>query len=223
MKRTDTAISDILFDLGQVLVPFDRDIGLQRLRPHLPPQQARLLDEDKLAFLDQFSEPADSLEKGEIEFDLFRRVVENILGVRIAGEDFRTIWCDIFSLDHGMVSLGESLAPRYGTWLVSNTSRAHYEWIVGKFPRIAFYKDSALSFELGVMKPSDEYYTKAVDRFGIDPTRSIFIDDLPENVDGAVRAGMHGIVFTGLDTLVDRLREFGVEIPGEKGLGKDNR
>lgn len=213
MKDTNSAINDLLFDLGQVLVPFDRDMGLNRLRPYLPPHQARLLDEDKAAFLEQFTEPANSLETGEIEFDLFRRVVENILGVRIGGEDFRMIWCDIFRLDNGMVALGESLSRRYGTWLVSNTSRAHYEWIVGKFPQINFYKGSALSFELGVMKPADEYYSKAIERFGIDPARSIFIDDLAENVEGAIRAGMHGIVFTGREALVDGLRELGVEVP----------
>lgn len=213
MKNMKSPISDILFDLGQVLVPFDRGIGLRRLRPHLPPRQIRLLDEDQTAFLEQFDEPAIALEKGEIEFDLFRRVVESILGVRIAREDFRMIWCDIFRLDDAMVDLGESLARRYGTWLVSNTSREHYEWIIGKFPRIVFYKGSALSFELGVMKPADEYYATAVKKFGIDPNRSVFIDDLQANVDGAIRAGMHGIVYTGRDALVDGLRELGVEIP----------
>ena len=223
MKTTDGTISDILFDLGQVLAPFDREIGLQRLRPYLSPQQTRLLNEDRDAFLEQFDEPAISLEKGEIEFDLFRRVVEGILGVRIAGEDFRLIWCDIFSLDHGMVDLGESLAGRYGTWLVSNTSKEHYEWIVGKFPRITFYKGSALSFELGVMKPADEYYAMAVKRFGIDPTRSVFIDDLPANIDGAIRAGMHGIVYTGRNALVDSLRELGVEIPVGKAPVSNGR
>lgn len=212
MKSTNHVINDILFDLGQVLVPFDRDIGLKRLRPYLPPQQSRLLDEDRAAFLDQFTEPANSLERGEIEFDLFRRVVENILGVRIAEEDFRMIWCDIFRLDDGMVDLGRSLSGRYGTWLVSNTSRVHYEWIVGKFPRLTFYKGSALSFELGVMKPADEYYAKAVKQFGIDPARSVFIDDLAQNVEGAIRAGMHGIVFTGREALVDDLRNLGVEV-----------
>ena len=108
--------------------------------------------------------------------------------------------------------LGESLSQSYGTWLVSNTSRIHYEYIIGRFPRVPFYKGAALSFDLGVMKPSAAYYEKAIEKFGIDPFQAVFVDDLTENVEGAVRAGITGIVFRNRNQLAQELQRLGVNV-----------
>ena len=209
-------IQNILFDLGNVLVRFDWDIALRRLSRYLPPELLRLLAEDKEAFKRLFHEPATSLEIGKIDFDRFHRIMSDRLGVNIGKADFYRIWCDIFELDEDMAALGMSLSKRYDTWLVSNTSQAHYEWIIEKFPGVLFYKDAALSFEFGVMKPSEKYYSQLIDKFCIDPGRSVFIDDLEENVDGAIRAGMAGIVFQGRRKLVVELEILGLNVAQEK-------
>jgi HAD superfamily hydrolase (TIGR01509 family) len=205
-------IDDILFDLGKVLVPFHWEIALNRLLPYLPPNLAEMLNDDQEAFKSLFLEPLEKLETGEFEFDRFHRIMSDILEIRLAEEEFHFILCDIFNPDYQMISLGEALSKRYGTWLVSNTSRVHYEWILERFPRVAFYKSAALSYELGVKKPSVGYYQKAIRKFKIDPKRSVFIDDLEENIEGAIQAGMYGIVFRDRNTLAGELKRLGVEI-----------
>ena len=207
-------VEHILFDLGKVLVPFDWDRALRRLAPHLPPRTADLLHRDKNAFMDLIREPSLVLETGRMDFDAFEEVVSGILDMRLPAEMFRRIWCEIFRLDREMVALGHFLSKHYGTWLVSNTSRAHYEWIVESCPELVFYKNAALSYELGVMKPAREFYEKALNLFGIDPASAVFIDDLEENVKGAVRCGMIGIVFRGKGELVRRLEDLQVKVPG---------
>ncbi len=211
-------IRHILFDLGNVLVPVNWDIAFGRLIPHLPPDLADLCANDRLAFQNLLAEPATALETGRIEFDEFFRIVRDILRTDLSEEEFHDIYCRIFSLDEEMVALGQILCERYGTWLVSNTSRAHYEYIVETFPRVEFYKDAALSFELGAMKPSAECYEKAARKFGIEPTSAVFIDDLPENVAGAVAAGMTGIVFRNKVQLLDELKSLGVQVTENKEL-----
>ena len=206
-------IDDILFDLGKVLVPFHWEIALNRLLPYLPPKLAEMLKDDQAAFKGLFLEPLEDLETGTSEFGRFHRTMSDILEIRLAEEEFRYILCDIFSPDYQMISLGEALSKRYGTWLVSNTSRVHYEWILEKFPTVAFYKSAALSYELGVKKPSAGYYQEAIKKFGIDPKRSVFIDDLEENVEGAIQAGMYGIIFRDRNKLTEELKQLGVEIP----------
>lgn len=204
-------IRDILFDLGNVLVRLDWDIALSRLAPHLSTDMAGLLKRDKQAFKALFHEAGAALESGEIDFDEFHRIVSDRLAISIEKTEFYRIWCDIFELDEDMASLGEELSKNYGTWLVSNTSEAHYQWIIDKFPRVLFYRDAALSFNLGVMKPSEKYYSMLIEKFGIDPARSVFIDDIQENVEAAIRAGMKGIVFRGQDRLVAELAIIGVK------------
>jgi glucose-1-phosphatase len=214
--RKDDQIADILFDLGKVLVTFDWDIALQRLLPHLKEETAREVAKSKENFIGLFRGPGIALEKGQIDFDEFYNDMRNRLGISVGKDEFQYIWCDIFEMNEDMIMLGKELSGKYRTWLVSNTSQAHYRWILEKFPLVAFYRDAALSFELGSMKPSQEYYRGVIDKFGIEPARTVFIDDLPENVVGALRAGMKGIVFRGIEHLVAELKLMGVKVPGAK-------
>jgi putative hydrolase of the HAD superfamily len=208
-------IENIVFDLGNVLVPVNRRHAYVKLTPYLPPDMARLLREDVERFECLFEDPLVALETGAIDFHGFRLAVERILGIELDEDEFLEIWCDMFSVDEGMVALGESLSTTYNTWLASNTSLVHYAWIVERFPRVAFYRAAALSYELGVMKPDAAYYEKALFRLGIEPARSVFIDDRDENVSGARRAGMHGIVFKDRPRLLEELRGLGIAIPDQ--------
>jgi len=209
-------IRDILFDLGNVLASFEWERAFRRLMPHLPPNMARLLMEDRHAFVELFRGPAIALETGKIGFGEFYSAMSDILGIDMAKDDFHTLWCDIFSLNEDVVEIGESLSRNYGTWLMSNTNKAHYNWVIEKFPRLTFYRGAALSFELGVMKPSTRFYKEAIRKFGIDPSTSVFIDDLEDNVDGATRAGIKGILFQSPNALVQDLLKLGVKLPDGK-------
>ena len=206
-------ISNIIFDLGKVLCPFDWTTAYEKLMPHLPARRRRLLVEDRDALKGLFKGPANALESGKIDFDCFRQEMCEILGIRLNGDEFHRIWCDIFRMDEDMVALGERLSTRYGTWLASNTSKVHYEWILARFPRVAFYRAAALSYELGVMKPAPAYYEKAIALFGIEPSLSVFIDDIEENVVGAMRFGMTGILFRSHTLLMEELKGLGVVVP----------
>lgn len=208
-------IRDIVFDLGKVLCPFDWAIAHRRLLPHLPFQRARLVREEPRAFKDLFREPAIALETGRIDFESFQHIMEQILGIALDRDEFHQIWCDIFSVDDEMVSLGKALSIHYRTWLASNTSKAHYEWILTRFPRVAFYREALLSYEIGIVKPAAAYYRKLIERFALEPARSVFIDDLEENVNAAVAAGMHGIHYHDSTRLREQLRTLGVELPDE--------
>jgi len=203
-------ITDVLFDLGNVLVPLDWSRAYARLTPFLPESMAELLRTDRPAFEEMIGSLCVELETGRLSFTEFYRGVIESIGVRMAEERFRLIWCDIFEPDYEMVALGRLIAQRYRTWLLSNTSEAHYQWIRDRFPGVAFYRAAALSYELGVMKPSPLYFAEVLRRFDIDPAHAVFIDDLAENVEGAVRAGFNGIVYRGRADLVQALRNLDV-------------
>jgi putative hydrolase of the HAD superfamily len=84
---------------------------------------------------------------------------------------------------------------------------------VETFPEIVFYEGAALSYDLGVMKPTAEFFAEALRRFDIDPSHAVFIDDLEENVEGAIRVGINGIVYKGRAQLVRDLRKIDVMVP----------
>ncbi len=46
-----------------------------------------------------------------------------------------------------------------------------------------------------ILKPDPRAYALAVERLGVTPDAIIFVDDQKRNVEGALRAGLHGIYF----------------------------
>ena len=48
---------------------------------------------------------------------------------------------------------------------------------------------------MGVAKPSREIFEKVCEALGSAPEHCLFLDDKPENIEGAKAAGMQGIVF----------------------------
>jgi 2-haloacid dehalogenase len=71
------------------------------------------------------------------------------------------------------------------------------------------FRDIVVSGEEKLVKPDAAIYRLALDRFGLPATGTVFIDDNAANVAGADAVGMTGILFTGVDDLVPRLRALG--------------
>jgi putative hydrolase of the HAD superfamily len=205
-------ISDILFDLGNVLIPLMWERTWALLDKVLPERLQKLLRESPDEFKLLFDGPTTELETGRIDFTEFCRRMNAELGMRIDAQEFERIWVSMFTADPLMAELGRNLARRYGVWLVSNTGRVHYEHILSAFPEVCFFKDAALSYEIGFMKPEAEYYAAALKKFGIEAESAVFIDDLAANVRGAERAGMTGLLFTGRENLIADLEKLGVTI-----------
>ncbi len=71
------------------------------------------------------------------------------------------------------------------------------------------FRDIVVSGEEKLVKPDAAIYRLALDRFGLDAADTVFIDDNAANIAGAEALGMTGILFTGIDDLVPRLRAMG--------------
>ncbi len=81
--------------------------------------------------------------------------------------------------------------------------------------RFAFsrrFRDVVVSGEEGMVKPDPRLYDRAIRRFGVVPSRTVFIDDRRENVEVAIAKGMHGIRFTDPAALAVRLRALGLPV-----------
>jgi len=58
------------------------------------------------------------------------------------------------------------------------------------------------SCELGVLKPDREIYEYALRGLGVAPAEALFLDDRPENVEGARAIGLHAELFTTWEDFV---------------------
>ena len=68
-----------------------------------------------------------------------------------------------------------------------------------------------ISSEVGIRKPSRRIYAIACQRLGIDPHQAVIVDDLRQNLDGAARLGIAGVLHTdAADTRKQLSERFGI-------------
>lgn len=83
--------------------------------------------------------------------------------------------------------------------MLSNISVWRLEDFIPEAERNQSFDSVVLSGQEGMIKPSHEIYELAASRLGVDISECVMIDDLPDNVDGAERAGMKAILFSDID------------------------
>ena len=68
-----------------------------------------------------------------------------------------------------------------------------------------------ISSEVGIRKPSRRIFEIACERLGVAPHESVMIDDLQQNLDGAAKLGIAGVLHTdGADTARQLSETFGL-------------
>lgn len=91
------------------------------------------------------------------------------------------------------------ILSNYGSWTYEKT----------KDTALNFLEDvdgALFSYEVKQIKPEPEIYQTLFDRFQLVPEECVFLDDLAANIEGARKAGMHGIVFENWEKADEILR-----------------
>lgn len=171
----------LLCDIGNVLVHFDfsRAAGrFAKLCPLSPNEILRTLDPLKGPF-----------ESGQLLGDNF--VLQGMEMIQFSGtaDEFRNIWCDIFSPNAPMEQTLASLNRRVPMHLLSNTSDLHKEFLLAEFPIFRHFTSGVYSYSARSMKPDAEIFRIAIEQLDLDPARTFYIDDLIANIETARRLG----------------------------------
>lgn len=84
----------------------------------------------------------------------------------------------------------------YGIYLLSNANTRIMEQL-GHAPVLPFLDGYVVSAQERLMKPDPAIFRLLCDRFELDPSECLFVDDNADNCEGARVAGMHAFHFTG--------------------------
>jgi putative hydrolase of the HAD superfamily len=200
-----SSIEVILFDLGNVILPFNHYQIAERLS--LYAQEREFRDPQRI-----FSYLFD-LKEGKInDFDIgrvsppeFFQSLKRHLDLSISLEQFIPIWNDIFVEDQEVSRIIRSLKERWRLGLLSNTDPLHFEYILTKFPIVTAFDKWILSFEVGFQKPAIEIFHKAIEWASVEPQRILFIDDVRKHVEVANSLGMQCIHFLSAQQFMEEL------------------
>lgn len=201
-------IKNILFDMGNVLIRFDRKLFLDRLEVSEADKDILLREvfaNVEWAQMDRGTKT----EETALE-SMRKRLPQRLHG---AAETLTLHWDEPLVPIEGMYELVEELKEKgYGIYLLSNASyRQHDYW-----PGIAaskFFDGTLISADVHAVKPQPEIYNLCLEKFGLKAEESFFIDDVGANVEGAVNCGLQGAVFFGdVARLRRELRAAGVNV-----------
>ncbi|MBN1163207.1 MAG: HAD family phosphatase [Candidatus Krumholzibacteriota bacterium] len=190
MPRSET-ISTVIFDLGGVLLLFDHRTICRRL------ERRYGIDED-LAYRKIFQSGLEAqFDEGKLTPEQFVVACSAELDRPLDIVEFKNLWADIFRENRPVVELIPRLAEKSTLLLLSNTNAWHMELIKSKFPVIALFDSLVLSYTVGHRKPHRKIFERAL-RESEDPSRpgrSLFIDDLEENVRAAEALGLSTLLY----------------------------
>jgi FMN phosphatase YigB (HAD superfamily) len=197
-------IKTVLFDLGNVVIPFDFKLAYTRMaelcscKPEEVP--ARIRATGLVA----------PFEKGEIGAEPFVRELSAALKLEISYPEFCDCWNGVF-LRETLVTeaLLEDLARRHRLLALSNTNPIHFAMLKEAYPLLRHFHDYVLSYEVGAAKPDAKIYREAIARAQCDPEECFFTDDLAVNVEAARAHGMDAVQFLSAEQLERELRARG--------------
>ena len=130
-----------------------------------------------------------------------------------SGQDAHAIrdeWHAAIRETPGMFALVERIRGKHPVALCTNASRWFFESVEEKVRLRERFDVVVVSAEQGVVKAGKDIYERTCALLNVAPEEAVFVDDRPENVEGAVAAGLSGILFTGTEVLEKELAELGV-------------
>jgi putative hydrolase of the HAD superfamily len=100
----------------------------------------------------------------------------------------------------------------YKVYLLSNYSKRNFELGKAYFKFYPYVDGGVISYEIQHIKPEPEIYEALIKRYDINPAEAVFLDDLPENLEGAKPFGFETIQVITHEQVLEDLRNLGVRI-----------
>lgn len=86
----------------------------------------------------------------------------------------------------------------YNVYLLSNATPRFFDNYLN-IPALSLMDGFFISCVYKMLKPQKEIYEAFCNKFSLNPEECFFIDDMPQNIEGAKNYGMKGFVFKNLD------------------------
>jgi putative hydrolase of the HAD superfamily len=199
MKKTK--YSTIVFDLGNVLIPFNHNLWIEQLNQ----VEKGLGEKYYKLYIDNYNVHR-KYEAGKMSDAEFIEQNLKWINHKVTSEKFCKIFSEIFTLNNDVVNLLPILKQKYKLVLLSNTNNIHKKYGWEKYSFLNNFNKLILSHEVGAVKPEKEIYKSVENHTKESAEKHIFIDDVKEYVEAAKQLGWDGIQFVGYENLLQELK-----------------
>ena len=186
------AVKNLIFDLGNVLYDIDfklmnqafASIGIQGFDQHFT------LNKSHQLFLD--------LEMGLINEPAFYEGVRALANLPLTDAQIKFAWNALLvGFRKNSIQWIKDNNNKFPTFLYSNTNQSHHDHFIVEFekkvanyPFVSLFKTPYYSHEMHMRKPDPASFTFILEKEGLIPGETIFIDDNEPNIIAAASVGL---------------------------------
>ena len=190
-------IKNLLFDLGGVIM------DIRRLNCVASFERLGMKNAD--SFLGEYSQkgPFLQLEEGAISEEEFRTAVRALIDGEVSDEQIDSAFCDfLVGIPKYRLEQLRQLKKSYNIYMLSNTnsimwrSRIAEDFRQERLEREDYFDGIVTSFEAQSIKPDAKIFHTVVEKLGINPDETLFLDDSQKNLDAAAQLGFHTLLVT---------------------------
>jgi FMN phosphatase YigB (HAD superfamily) len=206
-------IKNIIFDYGNVIFMLD----FQRLKNGW---NTLAIDNTDAFFSHGVQDPIfDAFDKGLVspaEFRDFIRKKTSKPG--LTDEEIDAAWNSLLlGVDKGTHEVLAALNKKYRTFLLSNINPIHYGFIMDYLKKEFGFENNDHLFEktyyshfVGIRKPDPAIFEKVLLENGLTPGETLFIDDIPANLEPAKALSIQTYLMKAPDTIQDFIKREGL-------------
>jgi putative hydrolase of the HAD superfamily len=189
-------ISNILFDLGNVIIDIDIHGAKERLLALLDHN----IDQEKME--KEVETLIHNYEKGIVSTDFFIKGLIRFAQPGVAAQDVRQAWNSMLvDIPRYRLTMLEKLKQDFTILALSNTNPLHIEWVYNHLEtrygildfEKRFFHEAYYSHIIGYRKPNPSAFQFVIDREMITPGRTLFIDDYGPNIKTANSLGFQTV------------------------------
>lgn len=201
-------IKNIIFDYGNVIFTIDFKIAQNALL------QLGINNIETFFAHKAHNKLFDDFETGSISSAQFRTGIrEAANNNNLTDEQIDAAWNSLLiGVPNNNHDLLLEIKQKYRTFLLSNNNEIHYNWIIDYLTRefeISNYDNhfekAYFSQHMKLRKPHVSIFEQVIKENNLNPLETLFIDDSPQHIEGAKKAGLHTLLMT---EKADNLRAF---------------
>ena len=189
------AIKNIIFDLGGVLFDINYHLTAEAF------EKLGVKDFKNIFAKKGQADVIDRLEEGKIGIDELTKELSVLCGINLSKQQVIEAWnVMLFNIPTPRFELLKELRKKYRVFLYSNINEIHE---IGVHQRLQekygianlenHFEKVYYSHLIGIRKPNKEGFLYIIDDQQINANETLFIDDSPQHVEGALKAGLQAV------------------------------
>lgn len=197
---------NIIFDFGGVIINIDYEATINAFK------DLGISDFDALYSQAAQSDLFDAIETGRISPQHFINGILQLLPAGVTPNQVVHAWnAMILDIPKERIEFLQQLSQTHDIYLLSNTNSIHIDKAMREWNNKTqadindVFKKVYLSHEMGMRKPDVEIFRHVCQEQGLDPSKTLFIDDSIQHIHGAREAGLHAHHLLSNETILSIL------------------